>query len=98
MSYVQGTVVRVEIEVRDNETGELADAASLQLQVKRPSGLVTTYPSIQLQRDDEGKYHYDIDTDVEPGTWVYQWDTRGSTAVVQRDQFVVRPRIGTVSP
>lgn len=93
MSFIQGTMVRLSAELRNGDTGTLADSAEIVLKVRRPSGEIDTYDIDDISKDSVGKYHYDVDTDAEFGQWKYEWDSGGAKAVVERALLMIHPRI-----
>jgi hypothetical protein len=74
--------------VRFTQDGEALDPYDVRLLV-RPGGAteVTTYTHINdeeavnadgIVRDAEGKYHRDVPTAGQPGTWIERWEGRDS--------------------
>jgi hypothetical protein len=98
MSYVQGTVVQVEANFSDEETGQEVLPEEVTATVQLPDGTISVrtltgggvYPDPLVP----GRYFSDVDTTPAYGTWWYQFESTGPTKVVAKKQLTVRRRIG----
>lgn len=75
MSYVQGTKVRLDVTITDNDSGLPADPTTLVCRIQDPTP--STQPDQDLDsgvlRLDLGEYRALMDTSSAPGIWRYEW-------------------------
>lgn len=91
MSYQAGDTYPWTVTIRD-ATGALTDPESLIVNVRDPSGTITTYvygTDAIIVRDSEGEYHADIPLTA-PGMWVIEAAT-SNEAQVEGVQFYAAP-------
>lgn len=100
MSYVQGTIVRLQADFTDNETHMPTDPTEVILTIRRPDGVVTqhTLSGGQVQDDPDrvGRFFYKLDTSPVAGTWSWQMESTGNEAVVGRKELTVLSRLTAV--
>ncbi len=96
MSYVQGTVIRVIVDFEDAQTGAPINPTEVILTIMTPDG-ETEERLLSLDEiiDDDvsGRFTADIDTSAQAGTWHYQFESTGETAVVGKRQITVKRKI-----
>jgi hypothetical protein len=96
MSYVQGTVVRLQADFVDSDTGTAVDPAEVILTIRPPTGEDETYSTaddVVNDPDVVGRFFYLLDTSPAFGRWRYQFASTGDEAVVGRQQITVRPSL-----
>jgi hypothetical protein len=98
MSYVQGTVVRVQADFSDEVTKQPVFPAEITATIQMPDDTVSTRTlsggDVFADPDVPGRYYSDIDTSAAYGTWWYQFESTGPDKVVAKKQITVRRRIG----
>lgn len=97
MSYIQGTIVRLSADFTDTDTGAPTDPTEVILTIEDPSGVLTQFTLSDDQVKDDpdvvGRFYFDLDTILLPGTWAYQFESTGNQATVGRKELTVRPRL-----
>ena len=89
MSYHVGDTIRASCTFTDVD-GAAADPTTVTLEVKDPSGNVTTltYAAGQITKASAGNYHCDLAVD-EAGVWEYRWIGTGNVAQADQGAFYV---------
>jgi hypothetical protein len=96
MSYIQGTVVKLQADFVDNETKLATEPAEVVLTIRDPAGTLT---ELRLSNDEIvddpviGRFYYYLDTTPMTGTWQYQFESTGSEATVGRKEITVNARL-----
>lgn len=97
MSYVQGTVVRLEADFSDPVTDDPVQPPDVVVTVARPSGATTEHRlsagEVEADPLQPGRYFYRLNTLPEYGTWKYQFEGTGVDAVVVRKEVSVSRRL-----
>jgi hypothetical protein len=73
------------------EAGALVQPTGLVVTVKRPDGVVITWPAGQVILEADGRYSVDLTADVQ-GVWGVQWRCAGPAEAVRERQFVAQPQ------
>lgn len=91
MAYDVGDTVRLKATFKDIG-GTASDPTTITLRVKDPSGNIDsyTYADADLTKSATGVFYYDLALD-ESGTWVYEFTSTGTPALMEDDDFVVEP-------
>ena len=92
-TYIAGDVARTGATFTDTTTNTLIDPTTVML-VYRPGGgaaVPWTYGEAgsPIVRDSLGTYHADLDTTGLPGTWTYEWVSKGSGQGIAVNAFLV---------
>jgi hypothetical protein len=97
MSYVQGSVVRLQAEITDGQSGLLIDPPEVIVTIEDGNGVVTQHKLSDVTdpvlREQQGIYYYMCDTSVAYGTWEYQFFAPGTAAGGDRKTLTIRKRI-----
>jgi hypothetical protein len=91
--YDIGDVARLTGTFRAFDGVTLQDPGSLQVLVKTPGGVTTTYTypaSAQIVHEGTGVFHVDVDV-TEPGTWRYRWVATGVGKAAEPGSFEASP-------
>lgn len=83
---------RVRLSAEFTVSGADTDPTAVTLQIKDPSGTVTTLTygtDAALKRDSEGKFYYDLDITMH-GTWVYRFAGTETAAAAEERVLYVR--------
>lgn len=89
MSFIVGKRVTVRCVFRD-QNGVSADPTTVQVTVKRPNGVVTTYNTADITRTGVGTYERAVDLDV-AGRWRLRVSSTGTVMAVYEDALDVLP-------
>lgn len=90
--YNLGTLVRVRAPFKVAGDDSAIDPDAVMLSVRTPLGAVATYTygeDAQIERDDTGIYHAEIDASV-AGAWHYRWWSTGNGQAAEEKRFTVR--------
>lgn len=90
-SHDLGDLVRVSAVFSDVETSAALDPGVVNLSVKTPAAVVTTYvygTDPEIVKDSVGNYHADIDAN-EAGTWHYRWWSTGNGQAAEEQSYTV---------
>ena len=99
MSYVQGTKVRLDVTITDNDTGALTDPATLVCRIQDPDGNVTEQSlGSGVTRLSLGSFRAILDTAPAPKIWRYQWIANDSTETCALGQISVRSALPAPTP
>lgn len=91
--YVQGTQVRLDLDVTDTDTGRRTDPDTLVCRVQNPTGEITEQDLAVLVRLSIGRYRAIVDTSPCPHAWFYQWIANDELENAVRGSFDVTPAI-----
>lgn len=92
MTILVGNVVRT-IATFEDEDGAVQDPLTVQVRVKDPSAVITTYvygTDAQVVRQSKGVYYIEIDTSGQAGgTYQLVWNSTGTYKAAGQTQFTV---------
>jgi hypothetical protein len=98
MSYVQGTMIRLQADFIDAQTDLPGTPGEVICSVQDPNGTITTHAlsAGQVQADSSvaGRYYYMLDSSPAAGTWFYQFASTGGSATVGRRVLTILSKIG----
>ena len=89
-TYDVGDLIRISGSF-DNSAGVAIDPATVTLEIKAPTGTVSTctYVGEDITKDAVGRYHGDVDITVS-GAWHYRWSSTGTGQAAGEDHFIIR--------
>ncbi len=90
--YDLGDRVKVSAAFTDAGTGELIDPDVINVTIKTPAGVLTTYTHVadaNLIKEDVGQYYAMVNAN-EPGFWKYRWRSGGYGQTAKEKEFKIR--------
>jgi hypothetical protein len=97
MSYVQGTMIRLQADFVEVDTNLPGTPGEVVCSIEDPTGVVTKYMlstgGVQADSSVLGRYYRMFDSSPAAGTWLYQFESTGGSATVGRNVLTIRSRI-----
>lgn len=90
-SYLIGNAARVMIRFRSAPNGTPVDPDTISLQVKDPTGAITTYVygvAMGLVKEAIGIYYFDVNLSI-VGSWHYRWTGTGTNQAAAENMLTV---------
>lgn len=87
----RGDLIQLEIQLR-NEAGVLADPSKVTLEIKDPTGTVTSHEFTALTHKSTGVYVFDLLL-AEAGVYAYRWASKGNPELAEEGREVAEPGI-----
>jgi hypothetical protein len=98
--YDLGDLVKVSATFKDAGTGGVIDPDVINVSIKTPAGLLTTYTHIvdaSLIKEGVGQYYAMVNAN-EPGFWKYRWWSAGYGQTAKEKEFKVRTAEAVEAP